>query len=115
VNRDQVVELLHHYKAELRGRYNAVARRFQDRPGLAGWARVTAEFDHLLWMIDHMLMDLDPGMLTVQEVDRWPEDKLHRWIGFVQGVLWTSGTYTIDELRQQSRIFLGAEEAKREG
>ena len=26
-------------------------------------------------------------------------DKAHRWLGFLQGILWTQGIFTIDEMR----------------
>lgn len=41
---------------------------------------------HLLWMI-----------AEVEKME--PTEKSQRWIGFVQGVLWTFGFYSIDELR----------------
>jgi hypothetical protein len=30
-------------------------------------------------------------------------EKAHRWLGFVQGVLWTQGIFTIDQLRDDNR------------
>lgn len=30
-------------------------------------------------------------------------EKAFRWLGFVQGVLWVTGVYTIDELRAHNR------------
>lgn len=30
-------------------------------------------------------------------------EKAFRWLGFVQGVLWTKGIYTIDEMRDHNR------------
>lgn len=29
-------------------------------------------------------------------------EKAHRWLGFVQGVLWVSGLYSIEELREHN-------------
>jgi hypothetical protein len=30
-------------------------------------------------------------------------EKAHRWLGFIQGVLWMSGCFTLDELKEHSR------------
>ena len=32
------------------------------------------------------------------------EGKACRWIGFVQGVLWSAGVYTIDEMREHVKL-----------
>lgn len=30
-------------------------------------------------------------------------EKVHRWLGFIQGILWTQGIFTINEMREQNR------------
>ena len=30
-------------------------------------------------------------------------EKAHRWLGFLQGILWTQGIYTIEEMRNHNR------------
>lgn len=30
-------------------------------------------------------------------------DKAHRWLGFLQGILWTQGIFSIDEMRAHNR------------
>lgn len=30
-------------------------------------------------------------------------DKANRWLGFLQGVFWTQGTYTLDQMRDHNR------------
>ena len=30
-------------------------------------------------------------------------NKINRWVGFIQCILWVTGTYTIDEMRDQTR------------
>lgn len=47
---------------------------------------------HAAWMAEEMLRHLGG-----KHPDR---AKANRWIGFIQGVLWTTRTFTIDELRQ---------------
>lgn len=62
---------------------------------------LNAQYQHLLWMLNQMdAMAEDPG----------PEDddKLNRWLGFVQGVLWSTGIFTLTELRAQTRKALAA-------
>jgi hypothetical protein len=31
------------------------------------------------------------------------KEKANRWLGFVQGVLWTKGFYTIEEMKEHNR------------
>ena len=38
-----------------------------------------------------------------ENVDDWPIDKTNRWIGFIQGVLWSKGLIDIDEERDFTR------------
>ena len=100
---DQLTKILELYAAEVQNRFHAVPRRFEERPGLAGYARLVAQLDHLLWMIAQMYKGMQPG------VNAWDAQKLNRWLGFIQGVLWMGGAYTIDELRQQVRAFTSTE------
>lgn len=50
-------------------------------------------YEHVLAMIDR----IDPL------VEAGRRDKAMRWYGFIQGVLWVMGMYSIDELREHSR------------
>lgn len=34
-------------------------------------------------------------------------EKANRWLGFVQGVLWCEKVFTVDEMRDQTRKYLG--------
>ncbi len=45
------------------------------------------------------------GMLAKMEVfmDENRMEKTFRWLGFIQGVLWTSRLYTLEELKNHSR------------
>jgi hypothetical protein len=57
---------------------------------------------HLLWMcntVDHFI-DSSIGIPNVPGND-W--EKMNRWFGFIQGVLWCEGFFTIDEMREHSR------------
>lgn len=51
------------------------------------------ELQHALWMCDEIQRLLASG-----EVDR-----ANRWLGFVQGVLWSGGLYSIGEMADHNR------------
>lgn len=48
---------------------------------------------HLLTMIPEMRLMIAEGR----------REKAMRWLGFMQGVLWVSGEYTLDELKDHNR------------
>lgn len=48
---------------------------------------------HLLTMIPKMRVMLADGR----------REKAMRWLGFMQGVMWVSGEYTLDELKGHNR------------
>mgnify|MGYP001569397825 CR=1 FL=1 len=45
------------------------------------------------------------GMLDKMEsfIDEGRMDKVNRWLGFIQGVLWRNGDYQLDELKDTNR------------
>lgn len=47
---------------------------------------------HVLWMCNEIK--------TIAPKDM---EKACRWLGFIQGVLWVRGTYTISEMREHTR------------
>lgn len=49
---------------------------------------------HARWMCQEMKLMIDRG-----EAD----DKLNRWLGFVQGVLYAHGIFSINEMREHNR------------
>ncbi len=48
---------------------------------------------HLTWMCDTAL----------ERLEDWPEDKLSRWLGYIQGVLTARGIIDVNEEREVSR------------
>jgi len=48
-----------------------------------------------------MLISMMDTML--QHSTEWPVDKTNRWIGFIQGVLFSNGTLDVDEERDFTR------------
>lgn len=57
---------------------------------------------HLLEMIPRIRGFLTDGR----------HDKVFRWLGFMQGVLWHLGIYTLEELKTHNREDVNGEEAK---
>jgi hypothetical protein len=54
-----------------------------------------AHLDHARWMVQRMLAGA--------EAEGWSERKVCRWLGFIQGVLWSEGIVGILGLRDDSR------------
>lgn len=48
--------------------------------------------DHMRWMLEQ-----------IPEIHAADPEKAGRWLGFIQGVLWTTRYYTINELRDMTR------------
>ena len=57
---------------------------------LADCLSQTKLMGHCAYMIDQM----------EEFVNKGEEEKAHRWLGFIQGCMWTLGRSTIDELRE---------------
>lgn len=55
---------------------------------------------HVYGMLDQMEIMVDEGKM----------EKVFRWLGFVQGVLWTEGAYTLNELKDHNRSREGTNE-----
>lgn len=53
----------------------------------------TRNIRHVAWMLGEI-----KGQIAANEIE-----KAMRWLGFVQGVLWTYGWYALDEMREQNR------------
>lgn len=43
---------------------------------------------------------------AINNLDKYPTDKMHRWLGFIQGVLCVIGLISVDEERDFSRPLL---------
>lgn len=57
------------------------------------WGMKSAELEHVLTMIPQMRTFIDEGRM----------DKTFRWLGFVQGVLYCEGVYTIEQMKNHNR------------
>jgi hypothetical protein len=63
------------------------------------------ELDHVLKMIPQMREMLDE--IEYRDLKMLPHDphreKFMRWLGFMQGVMYAEGVYTIDQMKQHNR------------
>lgn len=84
-------------EAQLKGIIAIYDARLRESGRVAIRATVTGlvlsqveRLDHALWMCREILRPLPAALDT---------DKAGRWLGFIQGVLWTAGVYAVEELR----------------
>lgn len=49
----------------------------------------------------HGMLDSIEGFVKEGTPKAW--DKANRWLGFMQGVFWLNGTYTLDQMRDHNR------------
>ncbi len=48
---------------------------------------------HAHWMVREAITFIAAGRI----------EKAHRWLGFIQGVLWSCGHFTIDQMKEHNR------------
>jgi hypothetical protein len=51
------------------------------------------DLDHLEWMTEQIPKFLAEGR----------KEKANRWLGFIQGSLWSKNIYTIDQMKEHNR------------
>jgi hypothetical protein len=49
--------------------------------------------EHAKWMLEQIPQHIEDNKI----------DKANRWLGFIQGTLWTSGLRTIEEMKNDNR------------
>jgi len=85
---ERVKEVISFYRQRLEV-FGATPIRFpSDRP----LTKDTDALEHCHWMLDRMEEFLEQGQL----------EKAFRWLGFIQGCLWSVGWFTVDELRHHN-------------
>jgi hypothetical protein len=89
VTKEQMLGVVDVYAAELLKRGYSPKRD----PGEGMPPRIDRAARHAAWMLEEMR-----GFLAQ---DRW--DKANRWLGFVQGLLWSTGIYTIPQMANHNR------------
>ena len=93
---EKVREVIELYIKELEG------RDLEARNNLSGYM-LHERLAHVLWKLHEMR-----GWVTAWKglsSGRWEKEweKIHRWLGFCKGVLWTTDVYTIDKMREHNR------------
>jgi hypothetical protein len=83
---DQVRKAVEVYKTEVRipAKKSATDEKPMDRLDALA---------HISWMCDQI-----PGFLAEGK-----DEKVNRWLGFIQGALWSLGIRTIDQMRDDNR------------
>jgi hypothetical protein len=67
--------------------------------------------EHIAWMINECIgMLSNPGDTEYNSMYM----KINRWVGFVQGVLWKEGLFTIDQMREHVALAHAVETGMRQ-
>jgi hypothetical protein len=106
MNLKQLLRVIHQYDAELEQHLlGGEARRAEARDGPA--PDVYAQQQHARWMCQEVLRFHPSHRIGEPPPDpkeiRAAFEKAMRWLGFIQGVLWSTGVKTIDEMREDNR------------
>ena len=92
---EDLQELVDFYIKELE------SQSFFSRSSGTGPEPKSTPLEHACWMLHRMDESCQGyGNLWADENSKIKWDKYNRWLGFVQGVLWVSGIYTIDQMRE---------------
>ena len=102
MNPQQIITLLHHYDDLLSNAREVDPKRCVPYQHYVGVDRESEnkQWAHIRWMITEMRPTLAKLRIDYTQKDM---DKMQRWLGFVQGALWTSGIATIEDLRQDNK------------
>lgn len=89
---DKLLLLFHAYKAKMEGAWGVGEGARYDASAPSPTA-LNQSLAHLHWMCDEAMGFVEAGR----------REKAFRWLGFIQGVLWSEGLVTIDDLKEASR------------
>ena len=84
---EQTIEVLELYDRSLSG-FPALRASPKDRQPMP-----SESLAHARWMCQEAIALVRAGKA----------DKANRWLGFIQGVLWSAGTFTIDQMKEHNR------------
>ena len=89
MNQAQLITVLERYRNRIETEMGVVPSRFGAPSFLPS---KKAALSHVAWMVGELMDQILSGS--------HPEDpKFHRWLGFVQGVIWLSGIYSLEAMR----------------
>jgi hypothetical protein len=77
-----------------------VLDRYEMAIGLHVASSVSADSEVEQEQLKHLLTMIPQMKIFIQAEQM---DKVFRWLGFMQGVLWSTSMYTLDELKQHNR------------
>lgn len=89
MKRKQIQNVINKYRAKLQ-KANLRPAQFPSEHLATDWH---LQIKHCMWMLDRMEELLKEDRL----------EKVNRWLGFVQGVLWTQSIYSIENLKEDNR------------
>lgn len=89
MTREQQVALLHRYAEKFKNWSRE--RCPADYDNVPGMGRAVK---HANWMIHELLAKIERNEVREGQVDRW--------IGFIQGVFWSNGLFSIDNMREHN-------------
>jgi hypothetical protein len=86
---DHIYKVVSKYEIQLEAR----GHKAEKTETGAAFDNPTTKLNHTLWMCQQIRAFVTEGEL----------EKANRWLGFVQGVLWAYGIYTVDQMRDDNR------------
>ena len=97
MDRNQLLSVLQKYDIWL-GEMGHDPERTKTSSSELPFAAMPQQLGHARWMCQTAIEFIDTGLVIPEDVE-----KANRWLGFIQGVLWTTGVRTIDEMREDNR------------
>lgn len=88
---DQILAVVEKYRAKLQMPASYTVAKRADENSNEHTGQTT--YNHVLWMLGEI-----PELLAT-----YKREKAMRWLGFVQGVLWSMGIYSIVDLKEDNR------------
>lgn len=90
---ERVLKVIEFYDATLERDYLVLRRQLPLAPEVARTPTTHPELQHLRYMIGEMRGLIREGRT----------EKAMRWLGFLQGVLWSQGVFTLEAMKNHSR------------
>jgi len=99
MTKEKMIKVLDLYEKFLDNKYKIKPLKYEDNH-----PNETESVSHMKAMIPEMreFIKEDTGLLYDMELVK-TFGKVNRWFGFMQGILWRDGYYSLDELRSHNR------------
>lgn len=115
MDKEQVLQVIEQYQS----RFSHLTARRLERP-TSGGLNLPPNKPEAVRHLRYMCNRVEEMLVLVDQMDEACEDftgvleKVYRWLGFIQGVLWSQGDFSINELREHNTKGEG-DEGKRTG